>query len=132
MEDDVDLGPANKFIGNFVRRIPQKTKAFEALELTLGHVYDYWDPVLANMVQASAMLYILSNNIEKLPNCGRSRPTPGGAGQSYAKVFRLWTGVGLAYAAFVFPKDLYPDFQQCIEVLPDIEIIVNYVNDILS
>lgn len=96
----------------------------------MKETWDYWDPILANMIVTSTLDCVSSNLLDTRPEFQDMVVTK--AGVSFPYYFRNMAGLTTAYACFSYPKTIYPDMGLFLEALPDMAVYINIVNDVLS
>lgn len=108
----------------------QPTPLLRATAALMKETWNYWDPILANMIVTSTLDCVSSNLLDTRVEFQEMIVTKGGI--SFPYYFRNMSGLTTAYACFSFPKTMYPDMGLFLEALPDMSIYVNLVNDVLS
>ncbi|KAJ4424663.1 hypothetical protein N0V82_000591 [Gnomoniopsis sp. IMI 355080] len=108
----------------------QPTPLLRATAALMKETWDYWDPILANMIVTSTLDCVSSNLLDTRPEFQDMVVTK--AGVSFPYFFRNMSGLTTAYACFSYPKTLYPDMGLFLEALPDMAIYINIINDVLS
>ncbi|KAJ0366607.1 hypothetical protein COL154_003839 [Colletotrichum chrysophilum] len=108
----------------------QKHNLLEGLATLLREAYDHWDPVLANMLQLSALKFLTCNLLERHEGFLSFEVTR--AGEKFPDFLRDMSGINVAYAVFCYPKAMYPDVSQWIEAIPDMARIIDIANDVFS
>jgi hypothetical protein len=108
----------------------QPNALLEGLAKMIRESYDHFDPVLANMLQISLLVFLTSNLLERHPGFLKMPITR--AGTEFPTFFRDMAGITVGYAVFCYPKKLYPDVELYLEAIPDIAKFFNHSNDVLS
>ncbi|KAI0124138.1 longiborneol synthase [Xylariales sp. AK1849] len=121
---------ASFFQQRFFKAELQPNALLEGLATLLREAYDYFDPVLANLLQISVINFLTSNLLEQ--HDGFQKMTVTKAGERFPYWYRSISGLDIGYAVFCYPKALYPDLGCFIEAVPDMAIFINISNDVLS
>ncbi|KAI0770506.1 terpenoid synthase [Fomes fomentarius] len=129
-----DVGQHNvEAVGQFVRRFTQKAPqldpAFDRLTALLGTMYGFYPYTSGDG--------IINNTLDSLTGMYIELTTQGGviapAAARYPYYLRLKTGIASAYAHFNFTRDWAVGAgMSYLQMLPDLELIIVGVNDILS
>lgn len=102
----------------------------EAFRLHLTDMYKYWDKIPANCINLSAMDYINGCLLEDMPSIRNMKLSQ--HAHTYPFFLRNKTGTALAYAWMMFPKEFHPDMSEYIQVIDDLNLYIDFVNDIMS
>jgi hypothetical protein len=102
----------------------------EGIARMLRESYDHFDPVMANMLQVSLLIFLTSNLLERQPGFIKMPITP--AGTEFPNFFRDMSGLTVGYALFCYPKKQYPDIELYLEAIPDMAKYINHANDVVS
>ncbi|RYP93663.1 hypothetical protein DL770_000194 [Monosporascus sp. CRB-9-2] len=131
--DDVvnDIKDAvDHFQQRFFSGEPQPHPLLHAMGELLREAYDYWDPVLANILVTSALNFLTSTLLETRE--GFQKMTVTKAGTSFPYYYRDLTGLAEAFAIFGYPTAVYPEIQYFLEAIPDMAVFINTFNDVIS
>lgn len=118
------------FHRRFFRGESQPNKLLEGLADLLREAHEYFDPVLANLLQISVLEFLTSNLLER--HDGFQKMTVSQAGKRFPDFCRDLSGMNVAYALFCYPKVLYPDVAAFLEAIPDMAKFIGFSNDVLS
>ena len=123
-----DPTPAVAFKERFLRRQPQLDPVLDAAAEVFMRIYQYYDAHAANCIIASALEFLTFSSVEvriqELPLIREAHRFPW--------FLRERTGIGAAYAFFMFPKRLGIDIMEYIQVMPDMVVWIDLTNDLLS
>lgn len=108
----------------------QPTPLLRATAALMKETWNYWDPILANMIVTSTLDCVSSNLLDTRSEFQDMVMTK--AGSSFPYFFRHMSGLTVAYSCFSYPKILYPDLGLFLEAVPDMALYINIVNDVLS
>ncbi|KAK7740949.1 hypothetical protein SLS53_005012 [Cytospora paraplurivora] len=106
----------------------QPTVITQAFADHVRKAYDYWEPLVANLIVSRAFEFLTSTALSARIDDW----TPDKGGQNFPWYLRDKGGVGEAYAWFTFPKAKYPDMRVPIQAMADMNKIISLVNDVLS
>ncbi|KAF8343308.1 isoprenoid synthase domain-containing protein [Amanita rubescens] len=121
-------GPISEFNYRFVRGIPQEYPALETFARLLRLFREHWNPVMADMLLQSSMMFITSITLEhavkdaELPTCRSSL--------ELARSFRDMSGISTLYCLWMFSPDTPPEMFMA--GLHPISRFINIANDVLS
>lgn len=118
------------FIERFATGLKQLTPLLEAWAELMRGAFKFWDPVVANFIVTSSLDFVTANVLETREEFQRLERTRGG--KEWSWFVRNKDGVADAYAWFTFPKALYPDMSNFLEMVPDLSKYIAATNDILS
>lgn len=118
------------FHQRFFRGESQPNSLLEGLADLIREAHDYFDPVLANLLQISVLKFLTSNLLERQD--GFQNMTVSQAGKRFPDFYRDLSGMNVAYAVFCYPKALYPDVAAFLEAIPDMAKFIDISNDVLS
>ncbi|KAF9257260.1 terpenoid synthase, partial [Marasmius fiardii PR-910] len=115
------------FNERFVKGLVQNDPVLDALAKSMLETFKYYGHIQSNMLVTSVLDFMTSMMVDLemrkvTPNLNQTA--------GFAAYLRNISGVQVAYAMFVFPKDI--DVGVYIQYLPQIAIYINYMNDILS
>ncbi|KAG1883984.1 isoprenoid synthase domain-containing protein [Suillus subluteus] len=126
MDKGEDLVHVHNFYERFVSNQSQGNPVLSALDALLRDIVHHYPSPVSNLIVASAFDFISSIMLD---NETKDMQISAEA-QSYPNYMRLLSGVQTAYSLFIFPSTLSPrEYVQC---MPDLAIVINYANDILS
>ncbi|RYP04127.1 hypothetical protein DL764_004674 [Monosporascus ibericus] len=125
IQDAVDHFQQRFFSGE-----PQSHPLLHAMGEILRETYDYWDPVLANIIVTWSLNFVNSNLLETREGFQKMAVTK--AGTSFPYFYRDMAGVAEAFAIFGYPRAVYPEFQYFLEAIPDMALFINLFNDVVS
>ncbi|KAG1808674.1 terpenoid synthase [Suillus subaureus] len=121
-----DLVHVYHFNERFVNCQPQEHPVLNALDGLLREVACHYSAPVSNLIITSSLNFVssilLDNETKDMPI---SLQTP-----SYPEYSRLLSGLADAYGFFIFPSTL--PLQEYIQCMPDLIVVVNHTNDILS
>ncbi|KAF9259671.1 terpenoid synthase [Marasmius fiardii PR-910] len=112
------------FNEQFVKGLVQNNPILDALAKIVFDTFKYYGHIQSNMVVTSIFDFITSLMVD-LEMCKSLNQTAG-----FAAYWQKISSVQVAYAMFVFPKDI--DVGVYIQYLPQMAIYINCMNDILS
>ncbi|KAF9449371.1 terpenoid synthase [Macrolepiota fuliginosa MF-IS2] len=92
----------------------------------LAETSTFFDPIATNLIMCASFSFMNAMVIEHL-TAGMKLPSEA---KRYPDFLRLFSGLSKAYATFIFRPSVSP--AQYIHAFPELEIIINYVNDITS
>lgn len=121
---------AMMFHTRFFRGERQANTLLEGLAILIRESYDYFDPLMANMMQISSFKFLTSNLLERHEGFRNLKITR--AGEKFPYFLRDMAGLDVAFAVFCFPKEQYPDVGAYLEAIPDMAKFINISNDVLS
>lgn len=108
----------------------QPNNLLEGIASLIREANDHFDPVIANMLQLSVLKFLTSNLLER--HDGFQNMPITSAGRKFPDFYRDMSGMNVAYAAFCYPKEMYPDVGQFLEAIPDMAKFIDISNDVLS
>ncbi|KAF7367637.1 Terpenoid synthase [Mycena sanguinolenta] len=114
----------------FLLGFPQEDPVLVHLNTTLGRMYNYWDPICANLIGCAALECLSGTLLENRPEISKMAVRPGAI--SWPKYLRTMSGVGPGYSCAIFPKQTHRDISAYIQILPDIGDYFCLANDVLS
>ncbi|OJA12628.1 hypothetical protein AZE42_04473 [Rhizopogon vesiculosus] len=121
--DMVHLFPFNE---RFVTCQPQGDPALEALDLLLREAPRHYSPLVSNLIVTSILDFVSSLLLDhETKDMQISTETP-----LFPDYCRLLSGLATAAVLFIFPAII--PVQEYIQSLPDLFIVMNHTNDILS
>ena len=133
VDDEADKDPEEwqHFVTRFYSREEQHNALARAWDDHLRLCQRHFFPKAANFIVTASLSF---TNVNALAGCEvpRMARTAGIDGSTWSQYMREKEGIGEAYGWFTFPKALYPDLSEFMEVIPDIGSYVCIVNDILS
>ena len=133
VEDSVDRDPEEwqHFVPRFYSGQEQSGEIARGWDYCLRLCYEHFHPKPASFIIAASLNF---TNMTILTGCEMPRMarTASAKGSLWAHYVRQKDGIGEVYAWFTFPKERYPDISLFMEVIPDIEDVIDKVNDILS
>ncbi|KAL5480713.1 hypothetical protein ACEPAI_9653 [Sanghuangporus weigelae] len=115
-----------EFVSRFVARQPQQLKVLDDFAALLLETPRFHDAVVCNIILTSTFDF-LSSLLIQYDVLGVPMPT---STMEYPMFFRRLSGLGNAYAAFIFPASI--PVHSWIFAFPDIAYCVCTLNDILS
>ncbi|KAF3769498.1 hypothetical protein M406DRAFT_36360 [Cryphonectria parasitica EP155] len=128
------IGECAAEVEGFERRFltgeEQPTPLLRATAALMKETWDFWDPILANLIVTSTMDFVTSNIIDTRREFKNMPVTK--AGKSFPYFFRNMSGISIAYACFIYSKEEYPDIGLFLEALPDMAFYIANINDVLS
>ncbi|KAG1881177.1 isoprenoid synthase domain-containing protein, partial [Suillus subluteus] len=123
-----DLVHVYSFNERFVNCQPQEHPVLNALDGIFREVVCHYSAPVSNLITTSMLNFmssvLLDNETERYAGT-ISLQTP-----SYPEYSRLLSGLADAYAFFIFPPTL--PLREYVQCMPDLIIVVNHTNDILS
>ncbi|KAF5357508.1 hypothetical protein D9758_012538 [Tetrapyrgos nigripes] len=111
-----------KFQHRFIRNEAHPNTVLMACDDLLKEMYEYFGETEANIIVTSAVNVSTGVMFEKLGMKATE--------SSYADFYRDISGAADLYSVFIFPKNL--PISTYIQAIPDLRIIINQVNDVLS
>ncbi|KAJ6459594.1 isoprenoid synthase domain-containing protein [Mycena sanguinolenta] len=114
----------------FLQGCPQEDPVLVHLNQVLGRMYDYWDPICANLIGCAALECLSGTLLENRPEISKMAVRPSAI--SWPKYLRAMSGVGPGYSCAIFPKQTHHDISAYIQILPDIGDYFCLANDVLS
>lgn len=130
-QDDGGMEEAKHFQRRFLNGETQPNAMLEGLAGLLREAPEIFDPVMASLLQISALKFMTCNLLERHDGFQNMKTTRG-AGIKFPDFLRDLAGINVAYAVFCFPKAQYPDVSQYLEAIPDIARVIDISNDVLS
>ncbi|KAJ3494392.1 hypothetical protein NLJ89_g10818 [Agrocybe chaxingu] len=121
-----DISGIDHFTRHFVSGNQQANELLESLASFLRSVYDHYAGIQADIIIASALNFMTSMVLEYRTQ-GMKLST---AAFGYPTFCRILSGIGEAYACFVFPPDAA--IGEYIQTFPELTMYINCVNDVLS
>ncbi|KAG0701236.1 isoprenoid synthase domain-containing protein [Suillus ampliporus] len=130
MDDMIDkeegLVHMYSFNERFLSHQSQDDPVLNAFDMLLRDVTCHYPSPASNLIVASALNFISSMLLDnETKDMQISADTP-----LYLEYSRLLSGISGAYGFFIFPAAL--PVREYIECMPDITIVINHANDILS
>lgn len=121
-------------LAQFERRVhsgeQQPSKLLQAFAKNLQETYRYYDPIVANFINLSALAFVNSCTIETRSEYQTMIPSKDAVNWPY--YFRDKEGLPEVYTYFCFPRDRYPNMACFLPAVPDMCKFINLTNDILS
>ncbi|KAG2151403.1 isoprenoid synthase domain-containing protein, partial [Suillus clintonianus] len=121
-----DLGHVYRFNERFMNCQPQGHPVLNTLDGLLREVACYYSSPVSNFIVASSLNFVssilLDNETKDMPISPQA--------PSYPEYSRLLSGLADAYGLFIFPSTL--PLREYVQCMPDVIIIINHTNDILS
>ncbi|KAF5343626.1 hypothetical protein D9758_015442 [Tetrapyrgos nigripes] len=111
-----------KFQHRFIRNEAHPNTVLMACDGLLKEMYEYFGETEANLIVTSAVNVSTAVMFEKLGMKATE--------SSYADFYRDISGAPDLYSVFIFPTNL--PISTYIQAIPDLRIIINQVNDVLS
>ncbi|PPQ81246.1 hypothetical protein CVT26_010374 [Gymnopilus dilepis] len=118
------------FQEDFFRRRISENALLASFQQNLLNMYNWWDPIAANLITISALDFITGLLMEEDPAYQGMQLSD--AALAWPDFLRRQTGSAVAYACMLFPKDSCSDTSTYIQVVEDMAYIVNILNDLLS
>ena len=118
------------FQEDFFRRRISENALLASFQQNLLDMYNWWDPIAANLITISALDFITGLLMEEDPAYQVMQLSD--AALAWPDFLRRQTGSAVAYACMLFPMDSCPDTSTYIQVVEDMAYIVNILNDLLS
>lgn len=125
-----EMAEAQLFHQRFFKGETQPNNLLEGLATLLREAHDLFDPVMANLLQISALKFLTCNLLER--HDGFQNLVVTRAGEKFPDFIRDLSGINVAYAVFCYPKELYPDVGQYLEAIPDMARVIDISNDVMS
>jgi hypothetical protein len=129
-QDEEMMEDALRFHDRLYKGEKQPNPLLEGIARLLRESYNHFDPVMANMLQISLLIFLTSNLLERQPGFLQMPITA--AGTEFPNFFRDMSGLSVAYTVFCYPKKQYPDIELYLEAIPDIAKYINHCNDLMS
>lgn len=120
-----------QFQKRFTRGQVQARGNLEALADILRESHDHFDAPLANLLVTSTLDFLTSNVLDTRKEF-KTMPVTPDSGRLWPYYYRNMSGITTGFAVFCFPKELCPDISCYLEAIPDLSVIINVVNDVLS
>ncbi|KAG2058651.1 terpenoid synthase [Suillus hirtellus] len=115
-----------RFNERFANCQPQGHPVMTALDELLREATCHYSSPVSNLIVTSALDFVSSNLLDNETKYMPISPqTP-----SYPEYSRMLSGATNAYGFFIFPSTL--PLREYIQCMPDLAIVINYTNDILS
>ncbi|XP_006462246.1 hypothetical protein AGABI2DRAFT_119105 [Agaricus bisporus var. bisporus H97] len=115
-----------RFMERYQRGERHPTDILNNLADLLAETGTYFDPVATNLIMCATFSFMNAMVIENI-TAGMKIPSQA---KRYPDCLRQFSGISKAYAAFIFRPSV--SAAQYIHALPELEDIINYVNDIAS
>lgn len=121
-----DMAHVYRFNERFVNCQPQGDPVLNALDVLLREITCLHSPLVSNLITASTLNFMSSNCLDnETKDMEISPQTP-----LYPEYSRLLSGLVDGYVLFIFPSML--PIREYIQSMPDLRIVMNHANDILS
>ncbi|KAK1529217.1 longiborneol synthase [Colletotrichum paranaense] len=130
-QNEGGMDEAQHFQRRFLNGETQPNAMLEGLAGLLRQAPDIFDPVMASLLQISALKFMTCNLLERHDGFQNMKTTRG-AGIKFPDFLRDLAGINVAYAVFCFPKAQYPDVSQYLEAIPDMARVIDISNDVFS
>ncbi|RYO81271.1 hypothetical protein DL766_007382 [Monosporascus sp. MC13-8B] len=132
IDDDVGRikDDTNRFQQRFSLGEPQPHPLLHAMAELLREAYNYWHPILANILLTSSLNFLTSNLLETEEGFQKMPVTK--AGSSFPYSFRKIAGIAEVYVIFGYPTAQYPKIEVVLEALLDMTLFINIFNDDIS
>ncbi|KAI3531364.1 longiborneol synthase [Colletotrichum filicis] len=130
-QNDGGMDEAQNFQRRFINGETQPNPMLEGLAGLLRQAPDFFDPVMASLLQISTLKFLTCNLLERHVGFQKMKTTRG-AGVNFPEFLRDLSGINVAFAVFCFPKAQYPDVSQYLEAIPDMARVIDISNDVLS
>lgn len=121
-----DMVHVYHFNERFISCQPQGDPILSALDVLLRELNCLHSPLVSNLIIASTLNFMSSNCLDKETKDMQISPTA----PFYPEFCRILSGLADGYGLFIFPSML--PIQEYIQCMPDLRIVVNHTNDILS
>ncbi|KAI0155205.1 isoprenoid synthase domain-containing protein [Xylariaceae sp. FL1272] len=108
----------------------QVTSVLEGLSQLIREAHHHWTPIAANLITTNIFAFVTATTIELKELVKPEAQVNSGHPWAYYK--RCSDGLGDCFAAFTFPRALYPDESQWIQAIPDMAKYILLCNDIIS
>ncbi|KAK2002929.1 longiborneol synthase [Colletotrichum falcatum] len=125
-----EMAEARLFQERFFKGEKQPNAMLEGMATLMREAPGLFDPVMANLLQISALKFLTCNLLERHKGFRNMPITRCGA--KFADFVRDLSGINVAFAVFCFPKAQYPDVDQYLEAIPDMSRFIDISNDVLS
>ncbi|KAF4119235.1 Trichodiene synthase (TRI5) [Geosmithia morbida] len=129
-QDNDMMEDAMLFQRRFFNGEPQGNPLLEGMAELIREAHNHFDPVLANLLQVSALKFLSANLLERHEGFEKMEVTRDGI--KFPDFLRDLAGINVAYAVFCYPKAMYPDVNVFLEAFPDMMRIIDIANDVLS
>lgn len=124
------ISELEQFQSRFSKGEPQPSALLEAFASVLRDTTTYYDPIIANFINLSALAFINSNAMEMRREYQEMHIPKQAINWPY--YFREKEGLPEAYAYFCFPKSSCNNITYFLPAIPDMGKFINLTNDILS
>ncbi|KAH8100283.1 Trichodiene synthase-domain-containing protein [Cristinia sonorae] len=95
----------------------------------LASMHEHFSPYSANAITTNTVDFVSAEMLVR----GEGGPdVKGSAGSAYADYIRLKNGLGETYAAFVWPRAMFPETKRYVRTFPYISEFACYGNDLYS
>ncbi|KAH7303963.1 isoprenoid synthase domain-containing protein [Stachybotrys elegans] len=121
-----------KFQQRWIIGEQQPTVLLQALAKQLRLSYDFYHPIVANLIVCSSFNFITSTALAAREGIKQKMTSPSEGGDGFAWYLRDKDGVGEAYAWFTFPKIQFPNPDIPVEAIDDMSRFFAHANDVLS
>ncbi|KAG1883952.1 isoprenoid synthase domain-containing protein [Suillus subluteus] len=129
-DDMVDKGEGLVHLYSFYERFAsnqsQGDPVLNVFDALLRDVVCHYSPPVSNLIITSTFDFIssilLDNETKDMQISTEA--------QSYPYYMRMLSGISIAYSLFIFPSML--PLREYIQCMPDLAVVINYTNDILS
>ncbi|KAF7762321.1 hypothetical protein Agabi119p4_8914 [Agaricus bisporus var. burnettii] len=115
-----------RFMERYQRGERHPTDILNNLADLLAETATFFDPIATNLIMCATFSFMNAMVIENI-TAGLKIPSEA---KRYPAYLRLFTGISKAYATFIFRPSV--SVTQYIHALPELEDIINYINDIAS
>ncbi|KAJ3570608.1 hypothetical protein NP233_g4287 [Leucocoprinus birnbaumii] len=128
VDDNFDLQPDGiiHFMERYQRGERHPTEVLQNIADLLAETSSFYDPVATNIIMCASFSFMNAMVIEHI-TAGQKLPKEA---KRYPDYLRRFSGLSKAYATFIFRPSVNP--AHYIQAFPDLEDIINYVNDITS
>lgn len=119
-----------EFQQRFFSNVSQQNALLELFAVTLKQTHDHYDPITARFIVLSSLAFVNICLLETRREYQAMSAKRGGEKLAYR--FRDKEGICEVYAYFCFPKAKCPDISVFLQAIPDMCILINYINDLFS
>nr|BDI63084.1 sesquiterpene synthase [Agaricus bisporus] len=123
---DIQSDGIARFMERYQRGECHPTDVLNNLADLLAETSTFFDPVATNLIMCATFSFMNAMVIENI-TAGTKIPSQA---KRYPDYLRRFSGISKAYATFIFRPSV--SAAQYIHALPELEDIINYVNDITS